>query len=190
MKKCSTAWVILGFALVVGSGCSPASMATRAIKEIKGASSEIREIPGTVTGGFDRFNGATISPLRNELGGLVSEQFTSSLPVMLHKYLIEEKKAPFHGDSPRLTIEPQMQWFRETSGIGKLFGSDSYAVVLFKLSADGTELGKLEVATKEAAARSGRKAMAKSMAKKLAHWFQERRDAAEKKKKDEEEDED
>ena len=114
--RSSATWTMLGFALFVGSGCSPTSMATRAIKEMKGASSEIREIPGTVSGRFDRFKGASISPLRNELGGLVSEQFTSSLPAMLHKFLIEEKKAPFHGDSPKLTIEPQMQWFREASG--------------------------------------------------------------------------
>lgn len=182
----SATWTLLGFALFIGTGCSPASMATRAIKEIKGASSEVREIPGTVTGGFDHFKGATISPLRNELGGLVSEEFTSSLPGMLHEFLLEEEKAPFPGGSPKLTIEPQMQWFREASGMGKLFGSDSYVVVLFKLSADGVELGKLEVATKEAAARSGRLAMAKSMAKELADWFKKRQKAERKQKEEEE----
>lgn len=189
MKRHSATWTMLGFALFVGTGCSPASMATRAIKEIKGASSEIREIPGTVTGGFDRFKGANISPLQNELGDLVSEQFTAGLSVMLHKYLLEEKNAPFHGGSPKLTIEPQMQWFCEASNMGKLFGSDSYAVVLFKLSEDGVELGRLEVATKEAAARSGRLAMAKSMAQELADWFKKRQKAERKKtEKDEEKD--
>lgn len=188
--RSSVTWTLLGFTLFAGSGCSPTSMATRAIKEIKGASSEIREIPGTVTGRFDRFKGASISPLQNELGDLVSEQFTSSLPAMLHKFLIEEKKAPFHGDSPKLTIEPQMQWFREASGAGKLFGSDSYVVVLFKLSADGTKIGKVEVATKEASSMAGRRAMAKSMAKKLADWFMKHQKAERKQQEEEGKDDD
>ena len=75
--RSSARWTLLGFALFVGSGCSPTSMATRAIKEVKGASSEIREIPGTVTEQFDHFKGANISPLRNELGGDPDEVFDS-----------------------------------------------------------------------------------------------------------------
>jgi len=152
-------------------------MAGRAIKEIRGATSHIQEVPGTVTGRFDRYEGVKITPIRSELDGLVSEKFTSTLPAAMRKYLIEEKDAPFQGGSPALTIEPQVQWYHEASGAGKLLGSDSYAVVLFKLSADGAALGKLQVATKEAAATAGRKAMAKSMAKKLAHWFTKRRKA-------------
>ena len=62
----------------------------------------------------------------------------------------------------------------ELSAAGKLFGSDSYVVVLFKLSADGTKLGKVEVATKEASSLAGRRAMAKSMAEELADWFKKR----------------
>jgi len=177
MTRSSTTRTLLGFALFAGAGCNPASMATRAIKEIKGASSEIREVPGTVNGRFDRFRGATISPLQSELGDLVSKDFTASLPVALHEYLVADEDAPFRGGSPKLTIEPQMQWFCEASGAGKLFGSDSYVVVLFKLSADGVELGRLEVVTKEAAARSGRRAMAESMSKKLSDWFKKRQEA-------------
>ncbi len=177
MTRSSLMWAMLAFALFFSSGCSPTSMATRAITEIKGASSEVREIPGTVKGRFDRFKGADISPPRNELGGLVPTQFTSTLRTMLREFLVEEEEAPFRGDSPKLTIEPQMQWFSEASSMSRLVGSDSYVVVLFKLSADGVELGKLEVATKSGATRTDSSAMAKSMAKELAEWFEERQEA-------------
>ena len=104
-------------------------------------------------------------------------QFTSALRTMLHEFLVEEEEAPFRGDSPKLTIEPQMQWFRQAGSMGKLVGSDSYVVVLFKLSADGVELGKLEVATKSGATRTDSSAMAKSMAEELAEWFEKRQEA-------------
>jgi hypothetical protein len=50
-------------------------------------------------------------------------------------------------------------------------GSDSYAVVLFWLSAEGAPAGRVQVVTKEAASRTGATDVAKSMAKELARFF-------------------
>ena len=155
-------------------GCSPASVATTAFKQIRGASSEVREIPGTLAGDFRQFRGARIAPPRTDLGTLVSGTFKGTLPVALKKHLSREKDAPFPGGSPEITIEPEIIWFKD-AGVMEAAGSYSYVATLFWLSADGKPLGRLEIVTKEAAARTGDKEKAESMAKKLAQWFQKRR---------------
>ncbi len=67
-------------------------------------------------------------------------------------------------------------WFHEASALGSIVGSDSYAVVLFKLRDGGTGVGRLQIVTSSAASRTGHADMASSMAGELADWFEEKRE--------------
>lgn len=155
------------------SGCG--TVAKRAFKEVKGASSKAQPVPGTSVSRYSRYQGVSISNPRTDLGGLVDRKFTSALGTALRKELTTDKDAPFRGGSPTLTIEPEVAWYSEAGGLGGMLGSDSYAVVLFWLSEDGSPLGKVQIVTKSAASRTGEDDMANSMAKKLAGFFSKQR---------------
>lgn len=163
---------VLGLVMVGNAGCY-GTMAKRALSEVVGASSQTKVVPGTSTARFSQFQGVKINAPHSDLGALVNSRFTSALPSALREALATGKNAPFPGGSPTLDIDPEVTFYNDPGGMGDLFGSDSYAVVLFTLSADGAALGKVQVVTKTAAARTGPDDMAKSMAKSLGEFFQQ-----------------
>jgi len=163
---------LVSITLVVTAGCSPTTIATRALKEVQGATSKAQPVPGTSARGFGQYQGVDIKSPRSDLGSLVDRRFNASLPAELRRHLTTEKGAPFAGGSPVLTIEPEIIWYHEAGGLGGILGSDSYAVGLFWLSAADAPLGKVQVVTRSAATRTGPEDMAKSMAKELAEFFE------------------
>jgi len=161
---------ILGLVMMANTGCAGMA-ARRVLSEVAGASSKTKAVPGTSTARFSQFQGVKINAPHTDLGGLVNSRFSSALPGALRESLTTGKNAPFPGGSPTLDIDPEITFYNDPGGMGDLFGGDSYAVVLFTLSADGAALGKVQVVTKTAAARTGPDDMAKSMAKSLGDFF-------------------
>lgn len=164
----------LCLAIIGNTGCGPGSLAKGAFKQVRGAHSKAIEVPGTLAGNFSEYKGVTISTPRTELGRLVPTKFSNTLPDALRKYLSEKDGAMFPGGSPTLTIDPQILWFHKAGGLKEMLGSDSYAVVLFRLSSGGVPKGRVQVVTKEAAAVTDEDDMAKSSAKELAGWFKKK----------------
>lgn len=155
--------------ILCGTGCS--TLVKRSVKEVRGAQSEVEIVPGTVSQDFSRFQGAHVSPPRSELGSLVPPEYTSALQAFLADFLTNGDDAPFTGGKPALEIDPQIQWYHHAGGLGSILGSDSYAVVLLHLRGEGSELGRLQLVTKNAAMHVKEEGMAESAAKELAKWF-------------------
>ena len=168
------AWTGLCLIVAGSSGCSPGSLAKGAIKQVRGAHSKAMEVPGTLSGSLGEYKSVNVSPVRTELGGLVPGKFSSVLPGAMREYLSEGKGAPFPGGSPALTIDTQIQWFHKAGALREMFGSESYAVVLYRLTSGGAEKGRVQVVTKEAAAHTDEDDMAKSSAKELADWLEKK----------------
>lgn len=161
----------LGF-LCFNVGCG--TVAKRAFTEFKGAGSKAMVVPGTSTAALARYNGVRISPIRTDLAGLVSPGYTRHLPAALRERLTQregDKPAVFTGGSPVLTIEPEITFYARPGALGGIFGSDSYAVVLFWLSADGAAVGKVQVVTKSGASRTKPEDLANSTANGLAGFL-------------------
>lgn len=152
------------------------TVAKRAVKEIRGARSKAQVVPGTVSDDFARFQGVLISPPHSELGGLVSPEYIAELHAALKQHLRTREDAPFPGGKPILEIDPQVHWYQSAGGLGGLMGSDSFAVVLFKLRGAGADLGSVQVVTKDAALHVHERGMAESTSKALAKWFRKIRD--------------
>ena len=159
--------------LVGGSGCM--SIAKRGLKEAKGAGSKARAIPGTITGGLARFRGVQIATPRTDVGGLVDARFRGVLAGHLREALTQGEEPIFPGGSPTMRIEPEITWYHEAGSLGDLMGSDSFAIGLFWLSADGADLGRVQVVTKSGATRTGPEELAESMADGLAEFFEKQR---------------
>lgn len=154
------------------TGCGPGMVVKRFISEAKGASSEATIVPGTVNSRFNTYRGVHIEVPRTQLGRLVTTDFMAALREHLRERLVKEDDAPFPGGEPHLTLQPRVMWYDGEGG--GLLGSDAYAVVLFELLDGENMLGKVQVVTKSAASRTDDAAMAKSMAKELAEWFEDR----------------
>lgn len=162
-------FIVCGFLAVTvlaGSGCT--TVAKRAFKEAKGASSDFDIVPGTGASGYSQYAGVTIEQPRTELGGLVSTSFKSELVKALKEELTMGDDAPFRGGSPTLTIEPHIMWFNK----GGLVFPDKHAIVLYYLKANGAEVGRVQIATKSEAARTGDGALAESSAEELCKFFE------------------
>jgi len=161
--------------LTCGVGCSPTSLAKRGLKEVKGASSKSEVVPGTTGGGLSRFGGVKIARPQTDLGGLVDSRFRSALTSELQGALTRGKKPVFPGGTPVLAIEPEITWYHKAGALGGIMGSDSFAVGLFWLKADGADIGRVQVVTKSGAMRTGPEDMAKSMAGELAKFLKKKR---------------
>ncbi len=168
---------MMSAALAAGSGCS--TVAKRALKEAQGASTKPYEVPGSVAGNLTSFKGVNVGQPHTKLGGLVSAKFSQALPGALQANLVVEEEAPFKGGTPILTIDPEIMWFFDASGVSELAGSYSYANVLYTFSENGNVLGQVLLVTKNASSREGDEDLAASNAKELAVWF---KDQAKKKK--------
>ncbi|MBN2563634.1 MAG: hypothetical protein JXQ75_22165 [Phycisphaerae bacterium] len=167
------ALTILVSTVVGSSGCGTA--AKRVLKEVQGASSEARAVPGTHTATLATYQAVKIDNPRSDLGGLVDSRFSGVLLGALRGALTEGEEPVFRGGSPVLEIQPEITFYSEAGGLGSILGSDSYAVVLFWLSADGAPVGKVQVVTKSGASRTGEADMAKSMADGLAGFMKKHR---------------
>lgn len=144
-------------------------MAKRTLKEFSGASSDAEAVPGSGGGNFARFAGIQIAAPRTDLGGLVSQGFHSQLSAALRERLISVEDAPFKGGSPYLSLEPQVMYYHRGGGLFP----DKLAVVLFWFKADGTDLGRVQIATRSEASRTGDADLADSMAKELVDYFED-----------------
>ena len=151
--------------MVFGTGCLGA--VTRAASEVKGSTSDVTAVPGSSTGEFGKFQGVSITPIKCELGSLVPAEFNSELAVQLRKFLTQGKEAVFAGGQPTLTIEPHVMWFKKSNPVFP----DKYAIVLYYLSADGADLGRLLVVTHSEASGTGISDLAENMAKNLGKYF-------------------
>lgn len=150
-----------------GAGCSPFSVAKRGIAEVKGATSDSDPVPGTGSGSFARFGGVTIDQPQSDAGGLIPSEFKSQLVTNLQKALTQGKEPIFAGGAPTLTIEPHVMWYTKSN---PLF-PHKYAVVMYHLRGDGTDMGKVQVVTKSEATGTGHDDMAEANAKGLAKYF-------------------
>lgn len=166
------AMMLCGGFVAVCSGCM-GTVAKRALSEVAGASSKGHAVPGLATSKITACQGVKIGAPRTDLGSLVSSRFSGALPGALRKALTQGKEPMFSGGSPTLEIDPQITWYSEAGGLGGLLGSDSYAVVLFWLSCDGSPLGKVEVVAKTGAARTSDEDMADAVAKGLANFLKD-----------------
>lgn len=155
--------------LIGNAGCMRA--ASRTFSEIKGASADSMPVPGTSSGRLASFKGVSIGGVRTDLGKLVDDRFRSALPAALREALTRGDEPVFSGGSPTLTIESEVMFYSRTGGFGTILGKDSYAVVLFWLTADGSPVGRIQVIAKSAAARTGHDDLAKAAAKGLAKHF-------------------
>ena len=153
------------------TGCGPGMIVKRVFSEAKGASSEAKVIPGSINTRFKAYRGIRVAAPRTQLGGLVTTDFQAALRQQLRERLAKEDDAPFPGGEPHLTIQSQVMWYDGEGG--GLLGSDAYAVVLFELFDGEKRLGKVQVVTRSAASRTDDEAMAKSMSKELAEWFED-----------------
>lgn len=171
MNKC-TLPIIAACCWFTLTGCGPGMVVKRVFAEAKGASSEATVIPGSVHSRFKAYRGVDVAVPRTQLGGLVTTDFQAALRQQLRQRLANEDDAPFPGGEPHLTIQSQVMWYDGEGG--GLLGSDAYAVVLFELFDGEKRLGKVQVVTKSAASRTDDESMAKSMAKELAEWFEDR----------------
>lgn len=167
------ALTIIGFMFVGTTGCS--TIVKRGAKEMMGASSEAQPIPGTAASGFTRFGGVDIATPKTDLGTLVDARFKSSLTRELRNALTRGEEPVFVGGTPILSIEPEITWYHKSGSLGGIMGSDSFAVVLFWLKADGADMGRVQVVTKSEASRTGPEDLAKSMAEGLAKYFKKQR---------------
>ena len=149
-----------------GSGCT--TVVKRVFNEGKGASSDTDVVPGTGGASFAQFDSVEVAPPRSDLGDLVSSSFNTELVSALHKELVEDKNAPFKGGAATLSIAPQIQWYHKG---GTIF-PDKYAIVLFFLTSDGTDMGHVLITTKSEASRTGDKALAESTAEELRKHFE------------------
>jgi hypothetical protein len=153
--------------LTYGTGCT--TIAKRAMKEAKGASSDAEAVPGAGGGSFARFNGVDIQPPRTNLGGLVSTEYRAELTRALREQLVTEDDAPFKGSSPRLTIDPEILWYYRGGSIMP----EKFAVVLFWLKDGGADVGRVQIVTKSEATGTGDNDMAENMAKELVSYFED-----------------
>ncbi len=162
-----------------GTGCS--FLLKRTYKEAKGAGAKAADVPGTVQTDFREYKGVQIEAPRSELGDLVVPAFLDSVKPMLVAQLTQpsedgEVPAVFPGGEPVLTVTPQIMWYHERGGAGGILGSDSFAIGLFRLSANGTEVGRVQVVTKSGASRTEPPDMAEAMAKGLRRYIVRVRD--------------
>jgi hypothetical protein len=160
------------FLVVAGNSGCVTTVAKRALSEVAGASAKATPVPGAAMSKIGQCQGVKINPAHSDLGGLVSSRFSSALAGALREALVTGKDAAFTGGSPAMEIDPAVTFYSEAGGLSELMGSDSYAVVLYTLSADGAPFGKVQVVTKTAAARTGDEDLAKASAKGLAQFFE------------------
>lgn len=165
------ALTFLGSLLLVTTGCNPYK---RTFQEVRGATSKAEPVPGTAGRDFTRYKSVQIVPPQTNLGGLVSAEFKSQLVTAMHKELVTDEDAMFRGGSPTLTIEPEILWYHR-GGISGAF-PEKFAVALFWLKEGGSEVGRVQIVTKSAAARTGDDAMAESMAERLAKFLKRGKD--------------
>ena len=164
--------IVVGFSLLIAaSGCMTATR--RAIKEAKGADSDIEPVPGTHTRELGKYRGVEIRPVWSDLGGLVDTRFSDTLNEVLQMKLCRGRRPVFPGGEPILTIEPEVMFYMMHGSMGAVVGSDCYAVVLFFLSDGETLLGKIQVKTVSAAARTGPDDLAIDMGESLADYLRE-----------------
>lgn len=163
---------LVGAFLMANTGCM--TMAKRTLKEAKGASSDSEIVPGTGGANLAKYTGAQIAAPRTEAGGLVSTEFKSELTTALRKFLITEDEAPLKGSSPMVSIEPVVQWYHR-GGVGGLM-PEKYAVVMYYLKENGSEVGRVQIVTKSEAARTGDESLAESNAEELASFFKKQKE--------------
>lgn len=171
--------VLLVSLVAPNAGCS--FLLKRTYKEAKGATAKAAEVPGTLTTDFKAFKGLQVETPETELDGLVVKDFLDSVKPMLVTHLAmpeegEEVPAVFPGGEPVLTISPKIMWYHERGGAGGILGSDSFAVGLFRLSAGGSEVARVQVVTKSGASRTEPPDMAEAMAKGLKRYIVRVRD--------------
>jgi hypothetical protein len=158
--------ILLCTALFGGSGCMKAL--GRTVDEMKGASSDYEQVPGTGVSSFAGFNGVTVEPVQTELGGLVPPAFKAGLMTALRKELTQDKDAPFRSaGTPSLSIEPHVMWFNKG---GSVF-PEKHAIVLYYLKGNGADMGRVQIMTKSEASHTGDEGLAESNAKELAKYF-------------------
>ncbi|HWL92021.1 MAG TPA: hypothetical protein VNT79_00675 [Phycisphaerae bacterium] len=159
----------------LSTGCEFA--AKRVFKEARGARTKGMTLPRGSRTTYKEFRGVTVKEPDSDVEPLVSRTFIRALPIELRRQLTSVSGAMFRrkGD-PDLEIAAKVLWYYEAGGLGGLIGSNSYAVVLYTLSAGGQTLDQIQMVTKSAATRTGDDDMARSSVKGLVNWLQARRE--------------
>lgn len=158
------------FALILILPITGCTITKRAIKEVQGARSKIMVVPGTVPSDLSQYRSIEVTQAKNDLGGLVSPAFVKALPRAIRDAATTGRSPVFTGGQPVLLVEPQIQWYSEVSGFKELMGSPSFAVALLVLRDGDTEVGRVQIVTKNASSRDDEVDMAESMGQKFAEW--------------------
>lgn len=155
------------------AGCS--TIAKRAIKEARGTTSKLLVVPGSIHSDLSRYRSIEISPVKNELGNLVSPRFINALPGAIRKATTSGERPLFTSGKPVLLVEPQVQWYYEAPALKAAIGSTSFIVALLKLRDGDQEIGRVQIVAKDSSAREDEVDMAISMGKKFAEWVADQR---------------
>lgn len=181
---------IVGGTLILNVGCGTAIK--RTFTEIKGAGAKAQEVPGTSTAALRQYGGVKVNAPHSDVSRLVDPGFASALPGAVREKLTQrdenqkDKPPIFSGGPPILELDPEITFYSRPGSLGEILGSDSYAVVLFWLKADGTDVGKIQVVAKSGASRTGPDDLARASADGLAKFFKKHRNPGEDSDKDQE----
>jgi hypothetical protein len=168
----TASWAALGgTVLALNTGCF--TVARRAYKEAKGASSDVEVLSGTNEEALQNYQAVEIQPIQTDLDDVVDKEFTRVLMRVLRRELMTGPEPVFPGGGPALTLTPQVNFYSRPGTMGSVVGSDKYAVAIFFLNDGDRSIGKVWVVTRSAASRTEPADMATNMAQALADFFRE-----------------
>lgn len=171
MMPISVKLLCIAFVLPM-AGCS--TIAKRAIKEIRGARSKALPVPGSLKSDFSEFRDLEVAAPTTESGGLVSSRLMRALPRAIRAAVTGRPDSQFTGGHPVLQVEPQIQWYYEATGVKDIIGSTTFVVALLRLKANGAEIGRLQIVTKDESSRNDDEDLAESIGAAFADWIHAR----------------
>ena len=155
----------IGFALLNMTGCS--TIAKKAIRESKGADSDLTVISESSRVSFTRFDSVEVLPIQSELRHLVPVSFRSALPLAIRSSLTGKDGALRGGKGLTLTVQPIATFFLIKGTFKELVGSYSYAACVFVLLEDGRELSRVQIIARSGANRTDLADLAREMGRSL-----------------------
>ncbi len=150
-------------------GCSPTSVARRAVAEVRGASAQIHPIKPLSADTAKSASAPKIATVAPD--GVGAAEFCSALRQALVRRLDELKSAgKIEGSGGPLTVKTTVRFY-SAKGVGKLLGSLAFAVVRVEVTdAKGQLVGKADGLSSTKAIRTGTQDLANALAEKILDW--------------------
>ena len=158
----------IGFAFINMTGCS--TIAKKAIRESKGADSDLTVISESGHVSFSRFGSVEVLPIQSELRHLVPVSFRSTLPSAIKSAMTGRDGALRNGKGRTLTVQPIATFFLIKGRFKELVGSYSYAACVFVLSEDGRELSRVQIISRSGANHTDLGDLAREMGRSLNEY--------------------